>query len=600
MINMKLHKSLLPGILAVGLTGFISCTDGYEPNPVENFTIDYVFSTTDSVGKQAIYYLNNIYRHLKPGHNRVSSDYLDAATDDATSLYFDESQVYKLVTGRYTPSNRIGDDMDWNTYYQTIREATTLIANIDRVPFRYKYVRWDQEVDENGNAVMYPLNGTMKAEARFLRAYAYFDLLKRYGGIPLLGEKIYTLDDNLEIPRNKFSECVDYIVSELDIAKEDLRGLPMVNSEYEMAPTREACEALKSRVLLYAASKLYNESPIEAGNELIGYASYDPERWKTAADAAKSFIETYGHEGTGKINLNKDFRNIFLNYYDPSGNPELIWSITQSHSSKDIEQNNGPLGFTGNALGRGRTTPSQDLVEAFPMKDGKKIRQSDKYSYSVETQYDNRDPRLGMTVLHNGSKWMGRSLATYLGGTNNPVATSVYNHTSYYMCKFMPDYSNPSSPEYQNSVHNWVVFRYAEILLNYAEAMNEYAGPDAESVRDYIIMIRKRAGIEAGEDGNYGIPASITKEEMRELIYNERRIEMAFEEQRFNDLRRWRLAEQVYENPIHGLEITNRDGELIYKVVDAINVNWNNRRYFYPIPYSEVLKNSNMVQNPNW
>lgn len=590
-------------MLAIGFTGMVSCTDGYEPAPVENFTIDYVFSTTDSVGKQAVNYLNYIYTHLKPGHNRIGLDYLDAATDDAISLYYDESQVYKLAMGQYTANNRIGDDMDWDTYYQTIREATILIAYIDRVPFKLTYVKGGEEPDADGNYKKTPLNVTMKAEARFLRALAYFDLVKRYGGVPLLGERVFDLDDDLEIPRNTFADCVDYIVSELDIAKDDLRGLPMVGGDaggYAMVPTREACDALKCRVLLYAASKLYNEQPLEAGNEFIGYASYDANRWKLAADAAKAFITTYGHEGSGAINLTPDYRQIFLNYYG-SNNPEVIWSIVKEHSGKTLETLNGPLGFTGNALGQGRTLPSQNLVEAFPMKDGKKIGESSKYAYTPDgNQYANRDPRLSMTVLYNASPWMGRQLSTYLGGSNNPNSTSVYNRTSYYMCKFMMDYSNPSSPEYQNCIHNWVAFRYAEILLNYAEAMNEFAGPDAEGVRDYLIMIRKRAGIEPGDDNNYGIAAGLSKDEMRELIYNERRVEMAFEEQRFNDLRRWRLAETVFANPVHGLEILNRDGQLSYQTVDVITTSWNNRRYFYPIPYSEVLKNSNMVQNPNW
>ncbi|MDE6402966.1 MAG: RagB/SusD family nutrient uptake outer membrane protein [Muribaculaceae bacterium] len=602
MMNMKLHKTLMAtGIVAAGLTGLMSCTDGYEPTPVENFTIDYVFSTTDSVGKQAINYLNNIYRHLSPGHNRVGADYLDAATDDATSLYYDESSVYKIATGRYTASVRVGD-MDWDIYYQTIREATTFIANIDRVPFKQSlnYIKGDAEPDENGVYPTSPLNETMKAEARFLRALAYFDLVKRYGGVPLLGEKIFTLDDDLELPRNTFAECIDYIVDQLDIAKKDLRGLPMFTTDYEMAPTREACDAFKSRVLLYAASKLYNEQPLQQGNELIGYASYDANRWKLAADAAKNFIETYGHKGSGAINLTGDFRNIFLSLYDRANNPEVIWSIVQQHNGTSIEGNNGPLGFTGNASGQGRTNPSQNLVEAFPMKDGKAIRTSSKYSYSAETQYENRDPRLEMTVLHNGSRWMGRQLATYLGGSNNPKDASVYNRTSYYMCKFMRDYSSPASPEYQNSVHNWVMFRYAEILLNYAEAMNEYEGPNADGVRDCLIMLRQRAGIEAGDDNSYGIDANLSKEQMRELIYNERRIEMAFEEQRFNDLRRWRLAETALAQPVRGLDIVNNDGIFSYREVTVVNPNWDNRRYFYPIPYSEVLKNSNMVQNPNW
>lgn len=599
-MNMKLYKSIFAGMLALGFTGMVSCTDGYEPTPVENFTIDYVFSTTDSVGRQALYYLSNIYNQLKPGHNRIGNDYLDAASDDATSLYYDESEVYRLATGRYTASTRVNDDMDWNSYYQIIRESTILIANIDRVPFKYTFVKGDEQPDADGNIKKTPFNVTMKAEARFLRAYAYFNLVKRYGGVPLLGERVFGLDDDLEIPRNKFSECVDYIISELDLAKVDLRGLNTMSDGYEMAVTREACDALKSRMLLYAASKLYNEQPIETGNELIGYANYDVNRWKLAADAAKEFIQKYGHEGMGIVNLNPDYRSIFTAHYS-SNNSEPIWSIVKQHNGTVIETLNGPLGFTGNAVGQGRTLPSQNLVESFPMLDGYMPGNSTKYSYTADgSQYDNRDPRLAMTVLHNASPWMGRALATYLGGGNNPNSTSVYNRTSYYMCKFMRDYSAPANLQYEATVHNWVEFRYAEILLNYAEAMNEYEGPQAENVREYLIMLRKRAGIEAGDDNSYGIPATLNKEEMRELIYNERRIEMAFEEQRFNDLRRWRLAEAVLSTPVQGLEIINRDGLLSYQTVDVINPNWDNRRYFYPIPYSEVLKNSNMVQNPNW
>lgn len=593
-------KLMLTGC-ALGVAGLTSCTDGYEPEPVENFTIDYVFSTTDSVGIQAVAYLNNIYMHLRSGHNRVGGDYLDAATDDATSLEYDESQVYKLAMGRYTASNRVYDDMDWNTYYQTIREASTLIAHIDRVPFKLTYIKGDEQPGTDGKYKTTPLNVAMKAEARFLRAYAYFELVKRYGGVPLMDENVYELNDDIQLPRNKFADCIDYIVGQLDIAKGDLRGIPMKDADsYAGTPSREACEALKCRVLLYAASKLFNESTVEPGNELVGYASYDVNRWKAAADAAKNFIETYGHKGSGAIKLTSNFRNVFLSLYNESANPEIIWHTNPEFDTKMVELLNGPLGFSANALGQGRTLPSQNLVESFPMRDGKKIGESSKYTYSVSDQYANRDPRLDYTVLHNGSNWLGRQLATYQNGANNPTAQALYSRTSYYMGKFMADYS-AGAREYSNvTVRPWVVLRYAEILLNYAEAMNEYAGPDADGVRDCLIELRKRAGIEAGADGKYGIADGLSKEQMRELIYNERRIEMAFEEQRFNDLRRWRLAEKVYEQPVRGLAITNRDGILTFTDTDVVNVRWDNRRYLYPIPYSEVLKNSNMVQNPNW
>lgn len=592
-------KSKYKAILAacgLGMCTFTSCTDGYEAEPVENFTLDYVFSTTDSVGKQAVYYLNNIYRHLSSGHNRVGGDYLDAATDDALSLNFDKSTVYSMVMGRYTANNRIAD-MGWDEYYQTIREATIFIANIDRVPFNIKYTKG---VD-SATGELTPLNVTMKAEARFLRAYAYFELVKRYGGVPLTGEKVFTLEDNLELPRNSFAECIDYIVSELDLARPDLRGLPMQGSDasnYIGCPTGEACLALKTRVLLYAASKLFNESPLEPGNEAVGYPSYDVNRWKLAADAAAEFIATYGHMGSNNIRLASNFRKAFLSFYNGSDNPEIIWYIAGENTGTNLEKTNGPLGFTGNAIGEGRTLPTQNLVDAFPMLDGKTIGHSDKYAYDETNMYANRDPRLKMTVLHNGANWLGRQLSLYQGGAHNPSTNNVYNRTGYYMCKFMDDYS-AGKTEYQGSIHPWVVLRYAEVLLNYAEAQNEFAGPD-ESVVECLVQLRRRAGIEAGDDGRYGIAAGITKDEMRELIYNERRIEMAFEEQRYYDIRRWKLAEAVYAQPVRGLKLVYRDGRVNQSIEDVLTVKWDNRRYLYPIPYSEVMKNSNMTQNPKW
>jgi hypothetical protein len=597
------NKVMLFGC-ALGLTavaGFSSCTDGYEETPVEKFSIDYVYSTTDSLGSQARYTLNNIYRiflsqgtNYVGGTNRVNGDFLDAASDDAISLYYDESQVYRLAMGQFTARNLVTAEMSWGTYYTVIRQASEFVNNIDRVPFNLTYTKYD--------GTKAPLNGTLKAEARFLRALAYFELTKRYGGVPLMGDKVYTLDDDLELPRNTYAECIDYIVSELDAIKDDLRGLPMSSDEYAsyaVVPTRDACMALKARVLLYAASPLFNEKPIEQGNELVGYASYDVNRWKKAADAAYDFIIESGHKGSGAVGLCSNFRNVFLSYYSVNANPELIWYTTEDLGGTSVEKNNGPLGFTGNALGNGRTLPTQNLVESFPMKDGYMPGESPKYSYSFSDQYSNRDPRMEMTILHNGSNWLGTQLQTYQQGANNPSSSSRYTRTSYYMCKMMADYSS-GTKEYSGVTRPWVVLRYAEVLLNYAEALNEYLASPSSDVYDCLIMLRKRAGIEAGTNNMYGLKENMTREEMREVIHNERRIEMAFEEQRYYDIRRWREAENVFATPLRGLTITNRDGVMNYAENEVLNVTWNNRRYLYPIPYNEVSKNANMKQNPNW
>ena len=576
--------------LGVGLLFMASaCNDGYEKEPVEHFTLDYLFSRADSAGIQARYFLNNIYyEHLPSGYNRINGDFLDAASDDAISINNNEPEIYKLFMGRYSAVSRL-TDMEWGGYYQGIRKANILINNIDVVPFNLTYI--------NALGETKPLNYTMKAEARFLRAHFYFELVKRYGGVPLIGDNVYVLGDDVQLPRNTFAQCIDYIVRELDEIKDDLRSLPMADAtEFAHAPTKEACLAMKARVLLYAASPLFNEKPLEAGNELIGYPSYDSGRWNLAAQAAKDLIDQYGPKGKGTLNLAQADRNIFVDFYG-GNNPELIF-FRPVGKNKSIETANGPLGFSGNSLGNGNTNPTQNLVESFLMKDGTKY-----VSTSVDDPFKNRDPRLDFTILHHGSRWLNTTLDTQVGGTHNPSGAQ-YSRTCYYMAKFMKDYQTSSN--YEDNIHLWVMYRYGEVLLNYAEALNEVALAggtiDNKEVLNSLIQLRKRAGIEPGNENYYGLPApqNYDAAEMREIIRNERRIEMAFEEQRYWDIRRWRIAEDIFKEPLKGLNIQVVGNKTIYNEVNVLSAEFDTKRYFYPIPYSEVIKNGNMIQNPNW
>ncbi|MDL2257119.1 RagB/SusD family nutrient uptake outer membrane protein [Bacteroidales bacterium OttesenSCG-928-I14] len=591
---MKQNK-YLAFIAGLGLLFFGACTDNYENFPVEKFTEDYVFSETDSLGVEAQKFMNNIYIFMRNGHNGIGGDYLDAASDDAISIKQNDPDVYKLAVGRYSASSRISSDMEWGEYYEGIRNANILIKNIDRVPFATKYVK-----ALGGDTV---LNASLKAEARFLRAYFYFELVKRYGGVPLMGDKVYKLGDNMEKARNSFAECIEYISTELEDIEPDMRSINMSTEDkkaYAHIATAEAAAALRSRVLLYAASPLFNEKPIATNDarliELVGYPDYDINRWGKAADAAKHFIETYGHLGNGNIDLSRLFINTFLNHYG-SANPELIF-FRQGGKDNSIETKNGPLGFSGKALGNGRTNPTQNLVDAFLMKDGKFIGESTKYAYNPQRPYENRDPRLDLTILHHESKWLGRVLDTSKGGGNNPTNSAEYTKTSYYMRKFMGNFV--TTPEYDTNYHLWVMFRYAEILLNYAEALNEYNAAPTKEVYDIIVKLRKRAGLDAGTNKLYGLEDGMTKEEMRKVIQNERRIEMAFEEHRYWDIRRWRLAEEIFQTPLKGIDIVKTVSSTTYTEVDVLKINFEEKRYLYPIPYSECIKNSNMVQNPKW
>lgn len=592
---MKIKQNIwFASFVGAGLLLMASCTDSYENFPVDQFTEEYVFSKTDSMGVQALNLLNSTYNLLDNGHNGIGGDYLDAASDDAISINQNDPDVYKLAIGRFTANSRVNSHMGWGKYYEGIRKANIIINNVDVVPFKNTFTNFKGEQKK--------LNHTVKAEARFLRTYFYFELVKRYGAVPLLMDSVYKLGDDMELPRNNFEECINYMVSELDSIKYDLRSVSMPDAAvYGHAATIEAAMALKSRVLLYAASPLFNENPVStndpAQKALVGYESYNVERWKAAADAAKEFIDIFGPDGRKTVDLAKNQMGIFLSFYSPSVNPEMIF-FRQGGQSKEVETKNGPLGFSGNSIGNGRTNPTQNLVDAFPMKDGKPVGESTLYPFNPQKPYDNRDPRLSLTVLYNGSKWLGRVLETYRGGANNPTNSAEYTRTSYYMRKFMGNFS--SATEYSNGYHLWVIFRYAEILLNYAEAQNEYMDAPSQEVYDALILLRKRVAIAAGSDKLYGLKANMTKEEMREAIQNERRIEMAFEEQRYWDIRRWRIAEDVFRNPLKGMSIVKNMTSVVYTEVDVLTVNFEERRYLYPLPYSEVIKNSRMIQNPGW
>ena len=571
-----MKKILYISLLAL-VCGMFSCTSDYETVPVEQFTEDFVFSTTDSIGSKAKEFLNAIYSTMPNGINRVGGDYLDAAADDAISSSLGQTDVDNLAAGNFTSMTRIATDMTWGTNYQAIRRVNIFIRGIDRVPLKFTF---------NDNQ---PMNRAWKAEAKFIRALHYFELVKRYGGVPVVGDAVMDLDDDLQLPRKNFSECVDYIVGELDAIKDSLRVIPIPNAQADAhVVTKGAAMALKCRVLLYAASPLFNGGNIAPGNGLTGYTDNSQDRWKRAADAAREFITTQ----TG-YNLQPNFVDAFIT----DGSPEVIF-FRQGGRNKDLEKANAPIGYATPNDSRGRTSPSQNLVEAFPMLDGKAINDATSaYTYSVTNQYQNRDPRLSYTIFHDGSRWLNTTVQTYLGGKDNPNAAIQKTKTSYYMRKFMGHFED--TDDYQDTRHNWIMFRYAEILLNFAEAENEFSGPTNE-VYQVITQLRARAGIEAGAGNLYGLTAGMSKEQMREAIHTERRIEMAFEEQRYWDIRRWKTAQAVYSQPVRGLQIVQVGGVKNYNTITVRTTTFNEARYLYPIPYSEVVKNGNMVQNPGW
>jgi len=555
-------------IIILSLIFFIGCRKE-NAGPAENYTPGLIFDTLDKNGTNAQLYLNNIYADMPQGFNRIDYDMLDAATDDAMPSR-SGSNIQIFIKSNLNINNNPDDS--WSQNYASIRKVNIFLANVGVVP------------------VLPQVTIYWKAEARFLRALFYFELLKRYGGVPLIGDSVYNAGDVINVKRNTFDECVNYIVAECDNIKGLVRAEPIGTADWGKA-ARGAVLALKSRVLLYAASPLFNGGvPTSASPQqqnLMGYTSYDVERWNKAATAANDLL------ALNVYSLETAFNNPFLNRQ----NKEVIISFLRG-TTTDLETNNGPVGYSLQGAGYGNTSPTQDLVDAFPMLNGKAITDATS-GYNPNDPYTGRDPRLANTVLCNNAAWLSRPLQTFEGGLDKPNSNRAQTQTSYYMRKFLGNFAASSGYTAQN--HNFPIFRIAEVMLNYAEALNEYSGP-VTAVVTQIINLRKRAGITAGSDNRYGISATITKDQMRDLIHNERRIEMAFEEQRYWDVRRWKIAETVLNKNLTGMQVTKvAAGTFTYQRVTAGSISFAApKMYLYPIPFSETTKNPNLIQNFGW
>lgn len=559
-----------------------SCRKAYEEVPLgQQIPLEIAFDEHDSAGTYALRFLLTTYTEalLNP-HNRIGGNYLDAASDDAISSQVNISDVENIAKGAFTASNPNGDNI-WARCWTSIRNCTIFSVMINRVPLAERL--------PDGR----PARPAYRSEARFLRAFLYFELLKRYGGIPLLGDKIYQIDDDIELPRSSFAECVNYIVSECDNIKDSLRTKENINGNSYGRVTKGAAMALKARVLLYAASPLFNGGNIDAGNPLTGYTDADPNRWKLAADAAKEVIDLNSYS------LLSSLTDIFITQSAPvaSNTETIFWR--QNGNGISVETANGPVGYRS-AGGNGVTSPTQDLVDAYPMLNGLPI--TDPASgYNPNNPYANRDPRLKSTIFYNGMLWLNRNVETFAGGADRPGGTGQQTKTGYYMRKFMGNFESASGGVYSNTTHDFIYMRYTEVLLNYAEALNEYSGPSTE-VYNVLYQLRQRAGISPGADNAYGIPTNLTKEQMREVLHNERRIELAFEEHRYFDIRRWKIAEAVMNHALGGVNIQRTSGGIeSYDYVDVFTPAFRApAMYLYPIPYDEVIKNAKMKQNPGW
>lgn len=540
---------------------------------------------TDSV--RTIAFLTRLYTNVGFNFdaNRWEGGGHPVLADEAIPVRYTgpQNDAILMASGALSPSSTNVSKQaevlnNWKLPWENIRRANVFLSNVDRSPLSAG------------------LKKKLKAETRFLRAWYYFQLVKVYGGVPLIGDVNYGIADNIDLPRSSYSDCVDYIVNECNAAATDLPDFDaQLQQDYGRA-TKGACMGLKSRMLLYAASPLFNGEGIAADaalKSIAGYANIDPERWNKAAQAAKEIINsgTYVLREDNVTRRGYGFYSVFLTRY----NREYLFGAMKA-PNREYENNLLPTSRAGSGKS---SAPTQQLVDAFGMENGLPI--TDPASgYNPNDPYVKRDPRFGNSIIYNGATFFLTSsnamvaVNTFVGASpDGPAATGPIAIPGYYWRKMMVEDGGG------NTDRCYPLIRYAEILLNYAEALNEYQGPTSE-VYATLIQIRKRAGILPGLDDNYGLKSGISKAEMRLVIQNERRVELALEEHRVWDVRRWKIAEVTDNVMLKGMKITKTGNTLTYEVIDIKPHFFRPAFYLFPIPESEMAKSPKFVQNPGW
>ena len=502
------------------------------------------------------------YTPIGYGFGMIDSNIFATASDEAQQtsaqsnvIYFNKGMLNENVNPLFTY---------YRNYYEGIRAANFFLDYV-------KDGKGEEMLAHNRNLVTDKVNyerdlqslAWFKAEAHVARAYYYSELAKMYGGVPIIESHV---DDGTMIARSSYEEVVDYIVREVDDYKGELASNWDKFKDREGRFTLGVALAIKARTLLYAASPLHNPNN-------------DVKKWEKAAAAANELIQ---HDSLN-YSLDASYASYFVGQ-NPLTSPETIYAVRRSQSN-NMEKNNYPIATQG---GKSGATPTHNLVAAY------------EYTGTPDPSnpYANRDPRLAASVVTNGSTWNGRTIDQSAGGSDDMSAANA-SRTGYYLKKFLTD--NLNLQQGQVAQHNWVAYRWAEVLLNYAEAMNEAYGPDAVpagfamSARQALQQVRDRASTK--------LPRVIAsdKDSFRDAVKHERRVELAFEDHRYWDLLRWKDAMDVLNKPVLGVAVTKTSTGWSYEVQEVATRTFYERNYYLPFLRSEIENSGNTLeQNPQY
>jgi hypothetical protein len=584
---------------------FANCKKVLEKQDLGSFTADQIYndSTTATLS------INYVYSQNQPGwFGNVGglSGSVNTLSDEQSG-----DNVFTRGTATIESVTDLGSSNTSGNYFK-IRTINMFIRDI------------------NAGTLAPDVKGRFASQAIFWRAFRYFELVKLYGGVPIVTTPLDAVGDEAKqaalLPRNTTSETFAQIVKDLDTCIKYLPSRWPNSADYGRI-TKGAAMAFKGRVLLYWASPEFNP-----GSDIA--------RWQAAYEANAQAVENLSANGFGLYS--KWDHSMWTTEGSAGGstprNPEAVFATQYNMSQTDIGQSNSsyPNATVPKYIGTsgGSNLPTWDIALAFPMKDGKDVGTSTKYPYDLATFYKNRDPRFDQTIAYNGCNWplLGNNtyrLWTYYYTKSNALTSTESSATNsgLYLRKGIDPTLTLSNFAFAGT--DWIEIRYAEVLLNLAECAAEInnVGQSQEAYSN-LIALRTRAGIEAGTDGLYGLAAGMNKEQLVAAVMKERQIELAFEGKRFWDLRRRKLLESVLNGRTRmGVTIAlkntgtnndyilatrdaaaNTDLDELYtnnftvttKVLDSYKIAYQSGVYFFGIPTASLQNNVNLLQNNTW
>ena len=553
---MKKYKNLLLALFVALASG---CSDMLDIKPTSFISDEAIWEDKVLIDK----FVANTYGSMLCGFNRCTAGFgqnwsmswagnMDSATDDFASV--SDSPIYtQLNKDAITAQSCPFVSEIWIQEYLVIRKCNTIIERVAGVDDKVLTAKEKLRID---------------AEARFLRAFCYFDLGRTFGKAPLI-LKAQNLEEDLLVAPSPFAEIVEFVKDECDLYAD---SLPLTYPEEEAGhATKGAFLALKSRALLYLASPLNSED--------------DARKWDDAAVAAQAVMDLHVYElykvgetpyrsmEFDKTAANKEviFERRF-SFPEAPHNIHMMWSL----DAEDAGSWNGLY-------------PTQNLVDAYETIDGKLIDDPTNTMYDAQDPYSNRDARFYQSIIYNGSTWETYLMSMVTNTVDPSKNGSCKPRLGKARCGYGPkkfiEELDPSTNIYGGYAqsNNWPYFRYAEVLLNYAEAKNESLSVPDESVYNAVNEVRARSN-------QPNLPTGLSKEEMRKRIKNERRVELLLEEHRFYDLRRWKDG-NVLAEPIMGMNIYNNNITLKYEISKVEDRVFTGEHYYLPIPLSEQEKN---------